>query len=290
MRSTSIRINGPVKRRRAQRFDAALRGRSGDERLRPRRRRARFVGIVTGALCGMITVGALAWGSHQPRFQIDSIAVEGNSAISKKALTAYVETILNDGRLHLFSRTNLFLFPQREIEQKVSLEFLRLAQATVSFRSLKERTLLLKVAERLPYARWCSGKQCYLMDEHGLLFAREDGSALLRDEVFEGGLGLPSSNMTGAHFLPAHFTSVLETMKLVEREGVNIVRASVENEHDFHLELQNGTVVFARFQDEPAVIAEGLKLALQSDALASKMANISYIDLRFKNRIYYKFR
>lgn len=276
--------------RRTRRFGNEVRGHVSEERLRTRRRKVRIVAHIAGSICGVVAMMVLAWGSHQPRFQVAKLVVEGNGAVSAMAVSTYAETVIRDGRFHIFSPSNIFLFPRRRMEEAILKEFPRVLHAEASIRSFKDREVLIRIGEREPFARWCGTGGCYLLDERGFLFAHEDGSAVSHDEVFEKGIVHEEQELVGRYFLPSRFADVSETIRLLEREGMNVLRVSVENEHDFHIALQGGMMLYARFLDDPAISVENLKVALQSDELVGKAEDLSYIDLRFKNRVYYKFR
>ncbi len=281
---TILKIN---KKRR--RFGGEIRAHGGEERLRARRKRVRMISLSIGSVCGLVFVVAIAWGSHQPRFQIAEIAVVGNKSVPSAEISDTAESVIR-GQFHLFSTSNAFLFPRRRVEDAVMKAFPRIERVRVSILSIQERSIELQITERVPYARWCGTSGCYLLDERGFIFARDDESSPVRDEIFEGGMIHEDTDMMSRYFLPSYFSEVSRATRLIEREGVNVIRISVENEHDFHLTLANGATLFARFRDEPAAIAERFKLAIQSEALAGKIGDLEYIDLRYPNRIYYKFK
>lgn len=264
------------------------RGRSGKERLHERRRRVRLFAVTLGSICGLIAVLVLAWASHQPQFQIAKIVVEGNRAVESTELVAHANTFFQNKRFELFSSSNILLFSRSAVERHIAEMFPRVAHVTTKIQSFDKSIVALVVSERVPYARFCGTSGCYFLDEQGFIFAHEDESAVVRDEIFEKGIVHEDQDLVGRYFLPNHFATVVETTKLLEREGVNVVRVSVLNEQDFRLELAQGVVLFARFDDDPSLISENFGLALQTEELTEGIKGVEYIDLRFKNRVYYK--
>ena len=84
---------------------------------------------------------------------------------------------------------------------------------------------------------------------------------------------------------------MLVTLRILQQEaGVTPRIIIVENEQDYLVELQEAYRLKVTFDQGAEVIGRNMKLLLASDPLVDKMADLEYLDLRFGNRVYYKFK
>lgn len=266
--------------------------RPSDERLRIRRRRVRAIAFGLGSFLALVVLLTLVWASHQPGLQIGKVIVTGNQILTEAEIAGFTIGVIEKGRSIPFSRSNLLIFPKQEIERALLNEFPRILSVEASLLSLAEQSMKVALVERAPYVRYCDERDCFLVDEAGLIFAKvgeTKSGSVVRDEVFEGGIPYGAPGI-GGRVLPGYFNSVLETVRALEQEGVNVVKVVVRNDQDFSMSLAGGAAVIVRFRDEPAEIVENFKSALRSEALTGGIDSLEYLDLRFRNRAYFKER
>src|SRR4051812_43515631 len=80
--------------------------------LRARRRRARIVMVASG-VCGVVLlIAGISFASHLRQYSIQEISVTGTIGIDPTIVRDYARSILDDGRFHLLSRQNIFLYPR----------------------------------------------------------------------------------------------------------------------------------------------------------------------------------
>ena len=72
--------------------------------------------------------------------------------------------------------------------------------------------------------------------------------------------------------------------------GAAPLGAQLENETDISVPLADGYYIKASFGEDPSELTKNLALILSSDAIKGKIDELEYIDLRFGNRVYYKFK
>ena len=261
-------------------------GVGGRVRLRSRRRRARLLFTFFGLLVVTLAVGGFAYATYIPRLQITAIDVSGADSLSSNLIRNYAETILNDGKLHVLSRTNLFLYPRTAIAHALAANFPRIARADVNRESLLAQAVRITIHERQPSATWCSDtRKCYQVDTGGFIFAE---AATTSGYEFRGGLATTTSPI-GSTYLPGHFTQVDVLLKLFA-ETYAPVSIDVVSDHDYTVRLQSGLTLYIPFDARPEEIVRNLDTVLASDTLKGKSAKLDHIDLRFGNRVYYKLK
>ena len=255
-------------------------------RLSTRRRRARLLFTFFGLLVAVLVVGGFAYATYMPRLQITNIDVIGADSISSNLIRNYAETILNDGKLHFLSRTNLFLYPRVAIARSLALNFPRIALADVDRESILAQAVRITIHERQPFATWCSeDKTCFQVDSSGYIFAQ---AATTTGYEFRGGLTATSSPI-GSTYLPGHFVEVHTLLKLLAETHAP-VSVDVMGDQDYVVNLQTGLRLYVPFSANPEIIVRNLDTVLASDALKGKQAKLEHVDLRYGNRVYYKLK
>ena len=258
-----------------------------NERLAVRLRRVRIVSLGLGAFFGIFTICSIAVTSHMERFRIADIHIAGQAVLAAESIRSVAETRLNDQGLHMFALDSILFFPGKQMSNDVLAQFPRVKSVATEMDSFSDRSIVVTVVERVPFASWCREDMCFVMDEQGFVFATSTVEEMTRGEIFRGGL---FRNPIGQYFLPSYFQNVVAVANGVERLGLDIVTIEVANENEYHLTLKNDTVLIVHFVDDPQTITENLRAALSTDALLHKLDSVTYIDLRFGGRVYYKYK
>lgn len=271
--------------------------------LRRRRRRARLVIAFIVLLVLLAAVYGVHAASYASPLTIQSVSVDGVQAIPPDIIETFVQSELNDGSYHFFSRANIFLYPKKAITAALARNFPRVSAASLSRDSLLSTHLTITITERQPYATWCKSSpdgttidttqpgECFVMDERGFLFADATDSTdhVGSNYIFTGGISSTSTPI-GQTFAPAHLAGIAALMKLLVNAGFTPQGASIENDQDFFIQLQEGFFLKASYGEDAAQLVHNLQLILSSDTLTGKEADLDYIDLRFGNRVYYKLK
>ena len=271
--------------------------------LRTRHRKLQTLLALAVLSIGAGAVYGLSVLSYLPQFTIKEVSVEGAKNIAPPLIKAFIDTKLNDGSYHLFSRENIFLYPKADIVKSISGYFPRILNAHISRDALMAQAINVTVVEREPFARWCegtgnrqeaigngnqtAGQDCFDIDETGFVFAKSASTTSPGRVVFTGGLAT-SSPPIGQTFLPQHFTGVLAFVSRLKEQGYQVTDVSVENEQDFKVSLSQGFALRASFGADADTLVRNLQDVLSSDTLRGKENKIEYVDLRFGNRVYYK--
>ncbi len=258
--------------------------------LRARRRRLRAFALFAFVVLAAGAAQGLSWLSYLPQFSISTVSVAGTASVPARLVDAYVETKLYDGTYPLFSRTNMFLFPRAEIENDIAAFFPRIRSADIAREGFLAQAITVTVVERRPFARWCSSDDaCYLMDDTGFIFAPASTSTPELAMTFRGGITATSTPI-GASFVPQHLNGILELFRRLRDAGFAPTSATVEDDQDFSVAFTEGFTLRAAFGSDAAALARNLQLALSADPLRGKKDTLDYVDLRFGNRVYYKFK
>lgn len=261
------------------------------ETLRARRKRARFFIILLVAPLLVLIGYAVSFASYLPRFAIERVDVEGTHSLRPKLLEAYVATKLWDGSPEFFSESNFFFYPRGEIEKAVQEFFPRVERVHISRVSMLGNAVTISIEERKPFARWCKeSTSCYAIDRSGVIFAPASTTAAFETPyVFEGALTGEGSPLAQA-YLPGRFPAVVALLERLGQASFSANRITITGDQDFSILLEEGFPLKVSFGTDVGTVVKNLELVLASDALRGRERELEYVDLRFGNRIYYKWK
>lgn len=285
--------------------------------LRVRRRRARLLRLLGGLAFVIVCACVVSYLSYLPRFTVRVVAVRGAQHVSEQQLIDYVQSRLHDGSMHFISSANVVTYPKALIETGIPARFPPIASANLERPTPWSSDLTIVVTERQPFALWCTTLDanqsdlatttavsavgtCFEMDRGGFIFESAPGAALSMSTYrFYGGLDASSTpaqaddaigSPIGRTFAPGHVPALVAFLESLEGAGYTPIGATIENATDFSIPLTNGPLLKASFDEDVGQLTKNLQLTLDSDALQGKADQLEYVDLRFGDRVYYKFK
>lgn len=267
-----------------------LRGKRRVKNTRVRKVLWRWFLCVSGLV--FIFFGA-SWLSFLAPLQLEKIVLIGmNSAARReaRAAEAAVARAFTGVGERLVSSTHTLFYPRRAILENIASSSPRIADTSATRGG---RILVVAVAERAPFARWCTegGSPCLFIDDTGFAFAPVAGDRTPTTPLIFMG-GTPTA---GTPFLsPAKFVHLRDTLASAARIGLSVVRASRGEGSDLSFFLVDGAETrFVLSVDTPALF-----LALPSTLSAAQLAiaegsvapPLQYVDLRFAEQVVFKRR
>lgn len=256
-------------------------------RLRARRRKLKLVATLAAIVLGAGAVGGAGYASHTVRLTINDIVVSGVQALSADDVRAKAAETLSGSYFNLFSKRNIFLYPQSALESELASQFPRIETVTVSRAALLAQAITVSIQEREVFALWCEEATCFALDRTGFIFAPHEP----RDDlmVFKGGLVFGEEPI-GQFVLRGRFADTAQVLSALLNAGFTPHEIRIENDKDFSVLLKEGFVMRLSFESEKEEIVRNAQLALQADAVRGRESELDYIDLRFENKVYYRFK
>ncbi|HEY5221289.1 MAG TPA: hypothetical protein VIJ29_04075 [Candidatus Paceibacterota bacterium] len=244
---------------------------------------------------------------HSPVFRVDSVVVQGNSAVASADVVALVESAAMPSH-HLFGAAatfgNMLLWPD-VIPQNDLRMIPQLATATVS-KDYFSHTVTITVTERSPFGIWCfSGAPagvgaagtstasaiggpnapCYWFDNTGTIF--EKAGETQGDLVFVVYDSAQAPRGLDEEVLSTEFlTNFISIMNVLKGSGLGVRAIELNNLslEEVDVVTANGPEIYFSLQfpaDEYLPVIQ--KLMLQSN-----FDKLQYIDCRTQNRLFYK--
>lgn len=253
-------------------------------------------------------VWALSFFSGDKHIVIDKITITGTHIINQKDIESEIYKDISGKYIYLFSKSNSFIYPRKQIYNNLRLNFPRIESLSIYRDNLK--TLHIDISERTASFLYCGvdipinkeeiGENCYFINNDGFIFDKApyfSGNvyfkyymALEGDEV--NPLGKQMISIDKFHKL-ARFIDMITSL------GFKPIYIVTDRDNTNSLYLNHGVnntipkIIFKN-DDDLEVIQDNLSIAMKkkefADEINSKYNTLLYIDLRFENKVLYKFQ
>jgi len=224
--------------------------------------------------------------------EVQEIRIQGTSEISTEHILFVVEDNFWQGFLGI-PQNSILLFDTKGIEEKLSFAFPAISHVAVK-RSFP-RALVVKVQEREQIGTWCPPVQsdretaCFAMDEKGVVFKevedvgnyvifRSEGEPILGKELL-----VPSLVSTLLSF-EERFEKVGEPLQF------SITSFAIGERGKVQGVTKEGWKILLDLKENIAWQQTKLELVLQQKIPLEKRGELEYIDLRFGDQAYLKYK
>lgn len=272
-------------------------------RLRARRRRA-AVSRAVFALVSLATLwGFLFWFSSLGAFTVRNLEIKGVVSVSPSDLAKAAQKFLAGRYFFTVSRANIFFYPKSAIEADILRTFPRIERVAVGFENF--HTIGLEVAERGVSALWCQGEalaltlaasggeRCYLLDDNGLIFAPFSAAATTSPAFIRFYSAVYKENPVGQTYGSAEdFRALSVFAKNLASLSFTASLFRERPDGDFEAKLLTGQrLIFSRAADFASVLNNFHTIVSDPGFSGTGgLAKVDYIDLRYGNKVFYKFK
>ena len=245
-----------------------------------RNRKKTFLNKILFSLLGVLVfLGFLVYLSRLSSLNISNIEITGNQIVDTNSIKQAIQTEMSGKYLWIFPKTDIFFYPQKAIVETLQDKFKRLENISLSIKN--DKTLAVSVSERKALYTWCGTTPDVAIPQSG---SPTTGAA----------------DPSGSYFSQQYFKQLISFKDILIEFGLKPVAIYVTGDQNVEVFLANQ----APSTNQPQIkfklngdyenIAENLKAALTTEPLQTefknKYATLQYIDLRFGNKVYYKFQ
>lgn len=245
--------------------------------------------------------------SNWKDINIQTINISGNKIVD----TADIEKIVNENisgkYLYLIPKSNGLLYPKNKILKEINEKYKRIESIDINTKDFQ--SLDISITENKAHYTWCGSvpftqtddnkEQCYFLNNEGYVFDTApyfSGNVYTR---FYGSIKTKDYNPIGFYFSPKNFNNLILLQDTLDKINLEVYSIFVKDDGDTEIFLgkslsnDNPKILF-KTEDNILNIIQNLKASVSADPLKSRIekeySSLLYIDLRFDNKVYYKFK
>lgn len=247
--------------------------------------------------------------SHMKSIVLDDVQISGNEIVDAGEVRQQILESLEGNNLLVYAKGNVFLFSKDQIEEYVLGHFPRVYKVLDIKRDGK--TLAVSIEERKSAYLWCGfdvptydnqivGKECFFLDQKGFIF---DHAPFFTNGVYltvYGGITAGESPIGQVVGLRNSMENISRLADLFASHDLPIHSLVIKDDgqNEFLLDIRTTTGDYAKiiFNEDETVeeLLKKVETALSDPeftaSLKENRVRLEYIDTRFKNKLFYKFR
>ena len=255
-----------------------------------------------------LIIFGLSLSSRIGQLNINKITITGNKIIENKDIENVVKNEISGHYFWLFPKTNFLIYPKNKILSELNSKYKRLNNISININNFK--TLEINVSEYEGKYLYCgllipplrsnlNNNKCYFTDSDGYIF---DEAPYFSGSVFfrlYGDASVNDKNPIGSYFMKNSFVKITEFKNTLEKINLKPTAFWVDdNRQEGNFSLSEETVIGPRIifkiDSDYQKLAENLQAAISTKPLntdiKTKLSTLLYLDLRFGNKVYYKFK
>lgn len=275
---------------------------TGRQTRKSRKKSFRLKVVVFVVVIAMfLGAGVVLWAFKNPRWQITKIEIGGNKVLSADEIKAVIQRDLTGEYDFLIPKSSFFLVRPSSLVKDIKKEFPRVR--TIEFVRVFPDTLNATVSERSLWGIACNDlpkekkiapdappAECVFLDTTGFAMERSpssSGALVKKIRVDEETPMHPGEELLA----PALMQEMDELDLRAQSIGLEAPVAfeySFKTSRELHLVLPGGMRIFFKRGDNSENTFRVLKTVFEK--LGSRRDSILYIDVRFGNKVFYKFK
>jgi len=228
-----------------------------------------------------------------PFLEVESISVEGNEDVPASEISGQIEKSLDGKYFRFLSRKNYFLIRTGDIERALagSGKLLELESIRKNF----PNSLTVRVVERKALLVWCSGGVCYFADSDGFVFG---GVPELEEEIEEQNFLVVVDDSArpieiGKTKINLAYLENLSNLAYILKSDFNLAGSEYFHtpgmaSQEINLKTTEGWVLKASLAGPAEETKKIMETLFEKDLNEEARKKLDYLDLRVKNKIYYK--
>lgn len=249
------------------------------------------------SLAVLIVLGIIGWGvwylANLPYFRVDRIEISGVRRLPAPDIERAAAEAISGEQWLIFPRNNFFLVSSVRVRERLREAFPQAAEISVE-KKFPDR-LIIAVEERSLWGVVCSRPDAVLPPESCFYIDRR-GTAYEELASVEGWLVpviyIPQKSALGTQAVPEATLDFFNQAKgaLASINGNLILLAvSSSTPSDVRLTLSENWDILVSSSRLPSEWVKILKTVLEKD-IGEKRSQLEYVDLRFGNKVFYKFK
>ncbi|MFA5841936.1 MAG: hypothetical protein WC835_03195 [Candidatus Paceibacterota bacterium] len=259
--------------------------------------------IAVAAAAIFVILGCVIYYLHRPEVNISKVEVNGAAVLKPALIENAILDELVGKYFYLVPKSSYFFYPKNLILSKLRDSFKRIENISLEHKGFTG--LVVNISERRERYLWCGpdlilelepGNECYFIDSGGYVFS---GAPFYSGNLFLEFYGPLSSgdnaSPVGGVVLPEDwFGKIISFRNALLSSGFEVIKILSKEDGDYELFLLGGGKILVSSKNDLDKNIEYLKPALLTEPLRTKLeierGNLDYLDLRFGNKVFYRFK
>lgn len=248
---------------------------------------------------------ALSFFSGNNKMMISKVTVNGTHIIDNLDIEKQVLDDISGKYFYLFYKANSFIYPKKRIYNNLISNFPRIESISIKRDGLNnlninilERTgSFLYCGELIPEDKKEVGENCYFLNNDGFIF--DKAPYFSGDIYFKYYINLDKENPLGKQMLDIdNFHKISRFVDSIDSLGFKSIYMNIDKNGINYLYLKHtkenvAPKIIFKNDSNLDLILDNLSISMKKKEFAeeinSKYNKLSYIDLRFKDKVLYKF-
>jgi len=245
--------------------------------------------------------------SNDKHILISDIKIEGTNIIDEGSVRELVQQQMFGKYFYLFNKANSFIYPKNNIYNNLLKNFSRIEE--LSIERIGFKTLSIKIKERAGSYLYCGsiipedsaqiGENCFFVNNEGYIF--DNAPYFSGDIYFKFYTVLQNKDVSPLTQSLMNIDKWRQSIRFIDGvEGLVLKPVYISFGEDgvdyLYLEKRgnaNNPKIIWNDEDNLETMLENLSLAMSKSEFANEIKDkyntLSYIDLRFDNKVIYKF-
>jgi len=230
------------------------------------------------------------------RFQIKYVEVSGMEKLGAEDIKSTASEFLKGNYKFFIPRSSFFLAGSEDLSQKLQENFYLIDSVSVS-KKFPDK-VIISIKERTPFGIFCKkesgieagGGNCAYIDKNGFAY---DEAPFFRGAIFMKISKDVSEIKIGSRALEPvlmermeNFAEELKRVTGLETTGFELFS---KIPREARVATSEGFKIYLNHDDDFKKVLQVLKTVLDQE-IKDKRSNLEYIDLRFGNKVFYKFK
>jgi hypothetical protein len=254
----------------------------------PARKANRFIKVFQFFIC-LIFFGGIGYFLYSPILNISNIDIRVDSEILQKDIKSKSEDLIQAHNHWYYNNKNILLARSDILERELQKEFPQIKSITI--KRTMNRSLELTIELRNPLFTICENSICYNISDDGMNIGNDSVSASL---ISVRGIAPKSrGELVLSEREIRWFKTIVQTYNQID--GMKVSSISIEQKSDNRIlgvfvYTEQGYYIMLDLDTDIVYQAGALKQVFISQIPPEQRPNLQYIDLRVKDRVYYKFK
>lgn len=244
-------------------------------------------------LFAFFLLGAIMYAAQQPFTQYKDIGVSGTKGVSQADITGIAKSYINEKALGIIPRSSIFAFRSQKLAARIHEFDVRIRDARID-ESIISHSIAIYITEYEPWVRWCrynaadDSRGCGFLGDDGVLFAytKEDGTI---PSVYDE--RAVDEFMLGTIVLNDEWRAIINawTAEGALEQEYSVRQFTLREDGSMRARTKEGWDVILDDSSDPAQSLANLHTSLTQE-IKDKRLELEYVDVRFGNKVFYKFR